>query len=207
MIFIITGGPATGKGTRSDILSRELDIAHISTGEILREVAETDVEVKEKLSRGELISDDIITRLLSDRLKKDDCSNGFILDGYPRTKNQIELLNGILDEMGVSINKVIELVVPDELAFRRILERKTCEKCGKMYGIDFPSKVENICDNCSGNLVIRTDDTKETLKKRIETYKANSKNILEYYKEKGLLKTVDASVNPEDIVKQALAND
>lgn len=203
MVYIITGGPATGKGTRSDILAKALDIAHISTGEILREVAKTNEDIKDKLSKGELISDEIITDLLRERLSKDDCKKGFILDGYPRTLNQIYLLNDLLEELGRKIDKVIELTAPDELVFKRILERKSCEKCGKMYGIDFPSKVENVCDDCGGTLIVRTDDTKETLKARIDTYNKNSKEILEYYKNVGLLKTVDSSAHPEDIVKQA----
>ena len=203
MIYVITGGPATGKGTRSDILAKALDIAHISTGDILREVAKTNEDIKNRLSRGELISDEIITDLLRDRLSKDDCKKGFILDGYPRTLNQIHLLNNLLDEMGRKIDKVIELTAPDELVFKRILERKSCPNCGRMYGIDFPSKVEDICDDCGAHLEVRTDDTKETLQARIDTYKNNSKEILDYYRNAGLLKTVDSSADPEEIVEQA----
>ena len=204
MVYIITGGPATGKGTRSDILAKALDIAHISTGDMLREVAKTNEDIKNRLAKGELISDEIITNLLRERLQQEDCKNGFILDGYPRTLSQIHLLNDLLNELGRKIDKVIELIAPDELVFKRILERKRCEKCGKMYGIDFPPKVDDVCDDCGGPLFVRTDDTKETLKARIDTYKKNSKDILEYYKNEGLLKTVDSSAHPEEIVKQAL---
>ena len=204
MVYIITGGPATGKGTRSDILAKSLDIAHISTGDMLREVAKTNEDIKNRLAKGELISDEIITNLLRERLQQEDCKKGFILDGYPRTLSQIHLLNDLLNELGRKIDKVIELTAPDELVFKRILERKRCEKCGKMYGIDFPPKVDDVCDDCGGPLFVRTDDTKETLKARIDTYKKNSKDILEYYKNEGLLKTVDSSAHPEEIVKQAL---
>lgn len=204
MVYIITGGPATGKGTRSDILAKVLDIAHISTGDMLREVAKTNEDIKNRLAKGELISDEIITNLLRERLQQEDCKKGFILDGYPRTLSQIHLLNDLLNELGRKIDKVIELTAPDELVFKRILERKRCEKCGKMYGIDFPPKVDDVCDDCGGPLFVRTDDTKETLKARIDTYKKNSKDILEYYKNEGLLKTVDSSAHPEEIVKQAL---
>ncbi|MDO4282851.1 MAG: nucleoside monophosphate kinase [Clostridia bacterium] len=207
MVYIITGGPATGKGTRSDILSKALNIPHISTGDILREVALTDEDIKERLAKGELISDDIITKLLEERLSKDDCKNGFVLDGYPRTISQIYLLNEVLKKLGKKVDRVIELVVPDELAFKRILERKKCIQCGRAYGIDFPPVVEDICDDCGGKLEIRTDDTKETLKKRIDTYKKNSKEILEYYRNKGLLKTVDASSHSERIVEEATIDD
>ena len=164
MIYIITGGPATGKGTRSEILSNALGIPHISTGDILRDVSKTNEKIAGKLSRGELISDELITELLRDRITMDDCKKGFILDGYPRTTEQIELLNDLLNSLGRKITKVIELTAPDELVYKRILERKQCEECGRMYGIDFPPKVENKCDECGGHLMIRTDDTKEVLK-------------------------------------------
>ncbi len=202
MIYILTGGPATGKGTRSDILAKALNIPHISTGEILREVSKTNEDIASKLQKGELISDEIITELLKDRITKEDCKEGFILDGYPRTLKQVDLLDNLLNELGRKITKVIELTAPDELVFKRILERRQCEKCGRMYGIDFPPVVEDVCDDCGGNLVIRTDDTKETLKNRIDTYKANAKEILEHYKNVGLLKTVDSSGHPERIVEE-----
>lgn len=203
MIYILTGGPATGKGTRSEILAKALNIPHIATGDMLREVAQTNKDIADKLQNGVLISDDIITKLLEERIIKEDCKEGFVLDGYPRTYKQAELLDEILKKHNRSITKVMELVVPDELAFKRILERKKCEKCGKVYGIDFPSKVEDVCDDCGGHLSVRTDDTKETLLKRINTYRENAKAILEYYKNKGLLMTVDASHNPETVIEDA----
>ncbi len=203
MIYILTGGPATGKGTRSEILAKALNIPHIATGDMLREVAQTNKDIADKLQNGVLISDDIITKLLEERITKDDCKEGFVLDGYPRTYKQAELLDEILKKHNRKITKVMELVVPDELAFKRILERKKCEKCGKVYGIDFPPKVEDVCDDCGGHLSVRTDDTKETLLRRINTYRENAKAILEYYKNKGLLMTVDASHNPETVIEDA----
>lgn len=203
MIYILTGGPATGKGTRSEILAKALNIPHIATGDMLREVALKDEDIREKLEKGILISDEIITKLLEDRIKQDDCKDGFVLDGYPRTFKQAELLDELLNKLGRSITKVIELTVPDELAFKRILERKKCEKCGKVYGIDFPPKVEDVCDDCGGHLSVRTDDTRETLAKRINTYKENAKAILDYYRQKGLLMTVDASSHPESVIEDA----
>ena len=203
MIYILTGGPATGKGTRATILAKELGIPHIATGDMLREVALNNKEVREKLQRGELISDDIITNLLEERIKEPDCNKGFVLDGYPRTYRQAELLDELLNKLNRKITKVMELVVPDELAFKRILGRKKCEYCGTVYGIDFPPKVSDVCDKCGGHLYVRTDDTEETLKKRIETYRENAKSILDFYRKKGLLLTVDASTNPESVVEDA----
>ena len=200
MIYIFMGGPATGKGTRSEILANHLNIPHISTGEILRDVSKTDEDLAKRLSKGKLVPDEEMTSILKARIQKDDCKKGFVLDGYPRTLNQVYALNSILEELGRSITKVFELVISDELALRRILERKKCEYCGKDYGLDFPPKVEGICDNCGHKLSKRTDDTKETLELRIKTYKKNSKEILDYYREVGLLKTVDASNHPEKVI-------
>ena len=204
MIYILTGGPATGKGTRSDILAKALNIPHISTGDMLRERAQKDEELKASLSRGELVPDSMINAILEERITRKDCVNGFVLDGYPRTYAQAVKLDELFEKYGLSITKVMELVVPDELAFKRILERKKCDNCGEQYGIDFPPKVDDVCDKCGGHLSIRTDDTKETLAKRINTYRENAKEILDYYKEKGLLYTYDASHNPESVVKDAL---
>ena len=204
MIYILTGGPATGKGTRSDILAKALNIPHISTGDMLREKAQKDEELKASLSRGELVPDSMINALLEERITRKDCANGFVLDGYPRTYSQAVTLDELFEKYGLSITKVMELVVPDELAFKRILERKKCDNCGEQYGIDFPPKVEDVCDKCGGHLSIRTDDTKETLAKRINTYRENAKDILDYYRNKGLLYTYDASHNPETVVEDAL---
>ena len=169
----------------------------------LRNVAKTNEDIAKKLQKGELISDDIITKLLEDRINEEDCKPGFVLDGYPRTYSQAVLLDELLKRNNRQITKVMELVVPDELAFKRILERKKCDKCGESYGIDFPPKVEDVCDKCGGHLSVRTDDTKETLTKRINTYKENAKAILDFYREKGLLMTVDASHNPETVIDDA----
>ena len=204
MIYILTGGPATGKGTRSDILAKALNIPHISTGDMLREKAQKDEELKASLSRGELVPDSMINALLEERITRKDCVNGFVLDGYPRTYAQAVELDRLFEKYGLSITKVMELVVPDELAFKRILERKKCDNCGEQYGIDFPPEVDEVCDKCGGHLSIRTDDTKETLAKRINTYRENAKEILDYYRDKGLLYTYDASHNPESVVKDAL---
>ena len=204
MIYILTGGPATGKGTRSDILAKALNIPHISTGDMLREKAQKDEELKASLSRGELVPDSMINALLEERITRKDCVNGFVLDGYPRTYAQAVELDRLFEKYGLFITKVMELVVPDELAFKRILERKKCDNCGEQYGIDFPPEVDDVCDKCGGHLSIRTDDTKETLAKRINTYRENAKEILDYYRDKGLLYTYDASHNPESVVEDAL---
>lgn len=195
------GGPAAGKGTMSKILCAELKIPHISTGDLLRKLGETDPDIHEKLSKGMYISDEITTKLLYERISQVDCLNGCVIDGYPRNLNQAHLLDDMLHKLGKSLTAAIELTVPDSIVFERILKRKACPKCGKIYGLTVPSKVENICDDCKLELVKRSDDNEETLKIRIDLYKEKAQPILEYYKNKGLLITIDASDNPQKILQ------
>lgn len=200
MIYIMLGGPATGKGTRSEILSDKLKIPHISTGEILRTAAERNNEIKQKLSNGELIPDDVVNELLYRRLIRQDCKNGFILDGYPRKIEQVYALEAMMRKLNKRITQVIELVVPDEIVYKRVLGRRECSECGKSFGVDFPSLNGEYCDECGGRLITRSDDTKETVKKRIDAYAILSKPILEYYKKRGLLRTIDSSSHPRTIL-------
>lgn len=200
MIYVILGGPASGKGTRAKILCEKLSVPHISTGEILRKVAQENYEIREKLANGVLISDDIITALLYARLCKEDCLNGYVIDGYPRTLNQAFLLDNMLKNLGVKLDGVIELTVTDEVVFDRILGRCQCSACGKIYGNDISPKIVNICDTCGGNLVKRSDDNEVTLKNRINVYKEKSKPIIQFYKGEGLVLTIDAANNPEKVL-------
>lgn len=200
MIYVMLGGPATGKGTRSEILSDKLKIPHISTGDILRAAAERNNDIKQKLSKGELIPDDVVNELLYIRLNRKDCKNGFILDGYPRKIDQAYALEAMMRKLNMRITEAIELIVPREIAFKRVLERRECPNCGKSFGIDFPSMNGDNCDECGTKLIIRSDDTEETLKKRIDTYEILSKPILDYYRKRGILKTVDSSSHPEKVL-------
>jgi len=194
------GGPATGKGTRSEILSDKLKIPHISTGEILRVAAERDNDINQRLSKGELITDDVINALLYRRLSRDDCKDGFVLDGYPRKIDQAFALEAMMRKLNMRITEVIELVVSTEIAFKRVLGRRECPKCGKSFGIDFPSMNGDNCDECGTKLEVRSDDTEETLRKRISTYQMLSKPILDYYRKRGILKTIDSSSHPEKVL-------
>lgn len=202
MIYVITGGPATGKGTRSKMIASKLNIPHISTGDLLRGLAKTDENVKKELALGHLIDDGVITKILFNRLNEDDAKNGAVIDGYPRTLNQAKLLDDMLEKLGKKLDVAVELTAPDELVFKRILERGVCSTCGAIYGIDFPPKVKGVCDKCGGKVEVRTDDTKETLAERIRIYKENSGPIIKYYKEKGVLKVVDSSRYSDDILEQ-----
>lgn len=200
MIYVMLGGPATGKGTRSEILSDKLNIPHISTGKILRTAAERNNDINEKITNGELIPDEVVNEILYTRLIKKDCKNGFILDGYPRKIEQVYALEAMMRKLNLKITQVIELVVPEEIVFQRVLGRRECSECGKSFGIDFPSINGDYCDECGGRLVIRSDDTKETVKKRIDTYTVLSKPILDYYKKRGMLRTVDSSSHPRTVL-------
>jgi len=200
MIYVMLGGPATGKGTRSEILSDKLKIPHISTGEILRVAAERDNDINQRLSKGELITDDVINALLYRRLSRDDCKDGFVLDGYPRKIDQAFALEAMMRKLNMRITEVIELVVSTEIAFKRVLGRRECPKCGKSFGIDFPSMNGDNCDECGTKLEVRSDDTEETLRKRISTYQMLSKPILDYYRKRGILKTIDSSSHPEKVL-------
>lgn len=200
MIYVMLGGPATGKGTRSEILSDKLNIPHISTGKILRTAAERNNDINEKITNGELIPDEVVNEILYTRLIKQDCKNGFILDGYPRKIEQVYALEAMMRKLNMKITQVIELVVPEEIVYQRVLGRRECSECGKSFGIDFPSINGDYCDECGGRLVVRSDDTKETVKKRIDTYTILSKPILEYYKKRGMLRTVDSSSHPRTVL-------
>ncbi|MBR1884122.1 MAG: nucleoside monophosphate kinase [Clostridia bacterium] len=201
MIYVMMGGPATGKGTRSKILSKELNIPHISTGTMLREEATQNEELAKVLSEGKLVSDDLVNKALYKRLKRADCKNGFVLDGYPRNLEQAYALEAMMRKLNMEITEVLELVIPRALAFKRILERRECPNCKKVYGVDFPPKDGKHCDNCGSELFARADDTEETLTKRIEIYERESKPILDYYRKKGILKTVDSSRHPEKVME------
>ena len=201
MVYIMMGGPATGKGTRSKILSEKLGIPHIATGEMLRQEALEDESLNKWLSEGNLVTDDLMNKILYKRLKRADCKNGFILDGYPRKIEQVYALEAMMRKLDMEITEVLELVVSKELAFKRILERKECPKCRRMYGIDFPAKDSVHCDDCGTELLVRADDTEETLAKRIEIYEKEAKPILDYYRKKGVLKTIDSSNHPERVLE------
>ena len=190
MVYVITGGPATGKGTRSDILSKALNIPHISTGDILRDVAQTNEKINKKLSRGELISDEIITELLEERLSKEDCKDGFILDGYPRYMAQVDAVNETIKELGLTIDYAVLLNVDYETALKRTLGRVICPNCKRTYnkltGVCKPIN-DNMCDDCNIELTTRGDDNEESFKKGFETYQKITLPVAEYYKEKGML--------------------
>ena len=186
MRFILLGPPAAGKGTQSTKLSEYYGIPAISTGNIIRknisEKTELGIKAKTYIDSGKLVPDELVIDLVKDRLKADDCKNGYILDGFPRTLAQAK----VMEELGIEIDKVIEITVADEEIIKRISGRRNCEKCGAIYNThDNPSKLGDKCEKCGGNLVQRADDTEETVKNRLDVYHAETQPVNDYYAQKG----------------------
>lgn len=201
MYIVMLGAPGSGKGTVAKMLAKKTGLPHISTGDMFREQIKKETELgklaNSYMSQGQLVPDEVTIGIVKDRLSWDDVKNGVILDGFPRTIEQAKVLDEILKEQGKEVTVVPELVIPDQIIIERILNRATCsnKECGAIYNTKFkPSKVEGICDVCGSPLVTRTDDNEETIKNRLEVYRENSKELIEFYKEKGVLRTI----TPED---------
>lgn len=199
MKLILMGAPGAGKGTQAEILSERLGIPTISTGNILRAAVKdgTPVGLRAKaiIESGSLVPDEVIIGIVGERVAKDDCKNGYILDGVPRTIGQAEALA----EAGIGVDRVIDLVVPDEVIEKRMTGRRTCTDCSTTFHVEFnPPKVEGICDLCGGKLGIRKDDMPETVRHRLEVYHAETEPLLNYYGDKGLVLTVDGQGSVED---------
>ena len=199
MNLIFLGAPGAGKGTQAEVVCEKLGIPAISTGNMLREAVKNGtpagLAAKECMDRGDLVPDDVVIGILKDRIAQDDAKNGFILDGFPRTVAQAEAL----DAMGVQIDKVIEISVPDEKIIARLSGRRVCEGCGASYHVDFkPTKVEGKCNLCGANVVQRIDDKPETVVARLKTYYEKTAPLKNYYLSKGKLITVEGQ---EEIAK------
>lgn len=191
MNLILLGAPGAGKGTQAEVISAALSIPQISTGNILREAVKNGTEfglkAKAAMESGALVSDELVIGILKDRIAQDDCKNGFILDGFPRTVPQAEAL----EAMGVNIDKVVEIYVPDETISKRLSGRRVCEDCGASYHTDFkPSKVSGKCDKCGGNTVIRKDDEPATVLERLKVYHEQTAPLKAFYEQRGKLETV-----------------
>ena len=199
MNLILLGAPGAGKGTQAAVISERLNIPQISTGNIIREALRSGTEMglkaKSYIDSGKLVPDDVVIGIIKDRLQNDDCQNGFILDGFPRTIPQAEAL----DEMGVRIDKVIDIEVSDDVIVTRLSGRRVCEKCGRPYHIvDLKPRVDGICDDCTGALIQRKDDHIDTVKARLDIYHAETEPLKDYYGAQGKLKIVVGQAKVED---------
>ena len=191
MNIIFFGAPGAGKGTQAEIVSKKLDIPTISTGNIIREAIKNGTEMglsaKSYIDAGKLVPDEVVIGIIKDRLDMDDCKNGFILDGFPRTIPQAKAL----DEMGVKIDVVLNIEVSDDDIVNRMSGRRTCPKCGSTYHIEFnPTKTEGVCDNCGTELTVRKDDHPDVVKSRLDVYHSETEPLKAFYEEKGILRTV-----------------
>lgn len=200
--LILIAPPAAGKGTLSEALVKEFNYTHISTGDLLREKqndgTELGNEIKELMQSGSLVSDEIVTTLLKNKLSS--ISGPFILDGYPRNLKQADILDNLLSDLSLSIGKVIYINVSKEVAMERALGRISCSKCNKIYNKYNPEMMpskEGVCDVCGGELIGRSDDNEESFKVRFDTYVNNTKPLMDYYEEKGLLYITSASTSKE----------
>lgn len=206
MNLIFLGAPGAGKGTQAEVVCNELNIPAISTGNMLREAVKNGtpagLAAKECMDKGDLVPDEIVIGILKDRIAQDDAKNGFILDGFPRTVSQAEAL----EKMGVQIDKVVEIHVPDEKITARMSGRRVCEGCGNSYHIEYkPTKVEGICDACGAKVVQRVDDKPETVLSRLETYHEKTAPLKDFYASKGKLVTVEGQEEIADTSKLTLA--
>ena len=213
MIIIMLGAPGTGKGTVAGLLQEKLGIKQVSTGDIFRKNIKEGTELGKiaevYISRGDLVPDDVTVKVVEDRLNEPDVENGIILDGFPRTVKQAEELDKILAEKGKKVDKVINLTTPDEEIVERIINRRVCsnQECKAVYNLILnPPKKDGICDKCGSELIIRKDDTEETVRARLKNYFEQTSPLVEYYEKQGnvLTETVSKSINKlgEDVAEE-----
>ncbi|OUP48933.1 adenylate kinase [Lachnoclostridium sp. An181] len=206
MKIIMLGAPGAGKGTQAKKIAAKYEIPHISTGDIFRANIKNGTELGKKaktyMDQGLLVPDELVVDLVVDRVNQDDCTKGYVLDGFPRTIPQAEALDKALESMDQKMDYAIDINVPDENIVNRMSGRRACVDCGATYHIvHAPTKEEGICDNCGGELILRDDDKPETVQKRLAVYHEQTQPLIDYYTEKGILKTVDGTVDLEDVFK------
>ena len=210
MKIIMLGAPGAGKGTQAKQIARKYSIPHISTGDIFRANIKNGTELgkkaKEYMDQGLLVPDELTCDLVMDRIQQDDCKNGFVLDGFPRTIPQAEALDAALTKIGEKMDYAIDVDVPDENIVSRMSGRRACLDCGATYHIvSLPPKTEGKCDHCGSDLVLREDDKPETVQKRLTVYHDQTQPLIDYYKNQGILKSVDGT-QPMEAVFTAITD-
>ena len=198
MKIIMLGAPGAGKGTHAKKITEKFGIPAISTGDIFRENIKNGTELgkkaKEYMDAGNLVPDEPVCDLVVDRLKQDDCKNGYILDGFPRTIPQAEALTAALAKDDDAIDYALEIFIEDQAIIDRMSGRRVCKSCGATYHVvNIPPKTEGVCDECDGELIVRDDDAPETVKKRLDVYHEQTAPLIDYYKKQGILKVIDGS--------------
>ena len=198
MKIIMLGAPGAGKGTHAKKITEKFGIPAISTGDIFRENIKNGTELgkkaKEYMDAGNLVPDELVCDLVVDRLKQDDCKNGYILDGFPRTIPQAEALTAALAKNDDAIDYALEIFIEDQAIIDRMSGRRVCKSCGATYHVvNIPPKTEGVCDECDGELIVRDDDAPETVKKRLDVYHEQTAPLIDYYMKQGILKVIDGS--------------
>ncbi len=211
MNLLIMGPPGAGKGTQAEVLVKELQITHISTGDMFRNAIKEGTEMgkkaKEYMDRGELVPDEVVVGMVKDRLSQPDCAKGFLLDGFPRTLPQARALDETLSSLGIKLDGVINIDVPRERLMARLTGRRVCKNCGASYHILFnPPQTPGKCNACGGELYQRSDDNEEAVANRLDVYEAQTQPLIDYYKEKGLLKNINGDQEIGKVLADILAS-
>ena len=204
MKIIMLGAPGAGKGPQAKMIAEKFGIPHISTGDIFRANIKNGTELgkkaKEYMDKGQLVPDELTVEILLDRVAADDCKNGYVLDGFPRTIPQADVLDKELTKLGDKVDFAINVDVPDENIVRRMSGRRACLKCGATYHIEhIPPKKEGICDKCGSELVQRDDDKPETVQNRLSVYHEQTQPLIDYYNKKNILKSVDGTKDMQEV--------
>ncbi|MDY2987103.1 MAG: adenylate kinase [Peptoniphilus sp.] len=215
MKLVILGPPGAGKGTQAESIIEKYNIPHISTGDIFRENINNETELGKKakgyMDKGLLVPDEVVIEIVEDRLQRDDCKNGFLLDGFPRTVQQAVSLDAMLDRMGTKLDRVVNIEVDPKILVERAVGRRICKTCGATYHVKFnPPKVEGVCDKDGTPLIQRADDTEETVSTRIQVYLDQTTPLIDYYKAQSLLLNVDGEQEISEVfnaVVNGLEND
>ncbi|MGC2495529.1 MAG: adenylate kinase [Candidatus Binatus sp.] len=208
--LVLLGPPGAGKGTQARALATLWGIPQVSSGDLLRTVVREDSELGREaasyMDRGQLVPDELVLKLIDERLRKKDARKGFILDGFPRNVMQAEALAKGLDKAGLKLDKAVAVIVPDEEIVKRISGRRTCAKCNAMYHVAFePPKKPGVCDKCGGELYQREDDAEETVRERLKVFAEATRPLLDYYGRLGLLEQVDGVGRTDDVEKRILS--
>lgn len=209
MRLVLVGPPGAGKGTQAQFIASHFAVPKISTGDIFRanvsQGTELGLEAKKYMDAGDLVPDEVTIGMVKDRLAQDDAVEGFLLDGFPRTVHQAEVLDEMLEGQQAALDVVLELVVDDDEVVRRLSGRRTCRQCGHVWHLDFdPPSRDGRCDRCSGELFQRDDDREDTIRHRLEVYADQTSPLIDYYGDRGLLRGIDATGPVEDVTERAI---